>query len=429
MKGKMTHLLFVAAILWLFTGCNRGPVRSSAQSTPDPCAVALATHKGESKIDQEIIRFQDEATKARDPKRALDRLGWLFVAKARVSYDPGFYKLAEQCAACLESKEEDSAEALLLRGHVLHNLHRFKEAEKVARKLVATRGLAFDHGLLGDLLMEQGRLNEAKESYQKMIDLKPCLQSYSRVAHMRWLKGDLRGALEMMRMATMAGSARDSEAVAWAYSRLAFYELQAGDLKKAAQSCQAALAYQSDYAAALLVQGRVFLAQHKVQEAVESLRSAARLNPLPEYQWALSESLRRAGDIEGARSVEEELASQGALSDPRTFALYLASRGEDTSTAVELAKKELAGREDIFTLDAVAWSLAAAGRTEAARSIMKRALSEGTQEARLFYHAGVIAAAAGHKKEAFGWFDQARKIEQMLLPSEREDLAKKLSEL
>lgn len=425
----MRRLTVFLAVLLLGTGCNRGPARSSAEYTPDACALALAPHKGKGKIDQEIIRLQSEVTKARAPKRALDRLGWLFVAKARVSYDPGFYKLAEQCAACLESKEDGSAEALLLRGHVLHNLHRFKEAEKVARKLVAARGLAFDHGLLGDLLMEQGRLNEAKESYQKMIDLKPCLQSYSRVAHMRWLKGDLPGALEMMRMATMAGSSRDSEAVAWAYSRLALYELQAGDLKKAAQSCQAALAYQSDYAAALLVQGRVFLAQHRVQEAVESLRSATRLNPLPEYQWALSESLRRAGDVEGARSVEEELASQGAISDPRTFALYLASRGEDTPTALDLAEKELAGRADIFTLDAVAWSLAAAGKVEAARSFMRRALAEGTREARLFYHAGVIAAAAGQKNEAFGWFDQARKIQQMLLPSEREDLAKKLSEL
>src|SRR5688572_253553 len=138
---KRIVTVFLASVLLLGTGCNRGPVRSSAEHTPDACAVALAPHKGEGKIDQEIIRLQGEAIKSRDPKRALDRLGWLFVAKARVSYDPGFYKLAEQCAACLESKEDSSAEALLLRGHVLHNLHRLKEAEKVARNLVGTRGL------------------------------------------------------------------------------------------------------------------------------------------------------------------------------------------------------------------------------------------------------------------------------------------------
>ena len=83
----------------------------------------------EEKPDQEIIRLQGEATKARDPKRALDRLGWLFVAKARVSYDPGFYKLAEQCAACMETQGATGPDMLLLRAHALQSLHRFTEAE------------------------------------------------------------------------------------------------------------------------------------------------------------------------------------------------------------------------------------------------------------------------------------------------------------
>jgi hypothetical protein len=42
---------------------------------------------------------------------------------------PGFYKLAEQAAWCIEAKRPGSTEALLLSGHVLHNLHRFKEGK------------------------------------------------------------------------------------------------------------------------------------------------------------------------------------------------------------------------------------------------------------------------------------------------------------
>ena len=34
-----------------------------------------------------------------------------------------------------------------------------------------------------------------------MVDLRPDLQSYSRVAYMRWLKGDLDGAIEVARLA------------------------------------------------------------------------------------------------------------------------------------------------------------------------------------------------------------------------------------
>ena len=69
---------------------------------------------------------------------------------------------------------------MLLRGHVLQNLHRFKEAEPLARELVARRGSPFDHGLLGDLLMEQGKLDAAIQSYQAMVDLKPDPQAYAR---------------------------------------------------------------------------------------------------------------------------------------------------------------------------------------------------------------------------------------------------------
>ena len=50
---------------------------------------------------------------------------------------------------------------MLLRGHVLISFHRFAEAEAIARELVEQRTLPFDYGLLGDALVEQGRLAEA----------------------------------------------------------------------------------------------------------------------------------------------------------------------------------------------------------------------------------------------------------------------------
>ena len=72
-----------------------------------------------------------------------------------------------------------------------------------------------DYGLLGDVLMEQGRVGAAVEAYQQMIDLKPGSQAYTRAAHVRWLKGDLDGATEMMRAAVKARAPRP-RIVAWA---------------------------------------------------------------------------------------------------------------------------------------------------------------------------------------------------------------------
>src|SRR5262249_47661397 len=149
---------------------------------------------------QQRVRASDVSS------HSLEQLGWLFVAKARVGFDPGFYKLAEQCALCIEGRSGRSPEALLLQGHVLHNLHKFKEAEPIAQELVVRRGLPCDFGLLGDVLMEQGKLDNALAAYQRMLDLRPDLHSYARGAHLRWLKGDVEGAIELMSLASSAAS-------------------------------------------------------------------------------------------------------------------------------------------------------------------------------------------------------------------------------
>src|SRR5205809_5816027 len=166
------------------------------------------------------------------------------------------------------------------------------EAEKVGGELVALRGYAFDHGVLGDVLMDQDPLLDAADAYQRMVNLKPGLQSYSRAAQLRWLKGDLAGARDLMRMAAGAGSTRDPESIAWVYSRLALYELQAGNAKQAAIACDAASSLVSDYAPALLIRGRLLLAQGKGGEAAEAPRKAHAQNPLPEYAWAQAEASR-----------------------------------------------------------------------------------------------------------------------------------------
>jgi len=394
-----------------------------------PCAIALAPHKGNEEIDREIKRLQEEARSNSDRAATMKRLGWAFIRKARVSYDPGYYKLGEQCALCVRSKNGDDPDALLLQGYILQSLHKFKDAESIARKLVTIRIEAFDYGLLGDVLMEQGRLTEAVGAYQKMVDLRPDLQSYTRVAHMRWLKGDLDGAIEVMRMAVTSGSPRDPEPTAWAYTRLGIYELQAGDTEIATKSAGIAFQFAENYAAALLLEGRILLAQDNAQEAIESLQRAASLARLPEFEWTLADALRETGKSQAAEEVGRNLTRNGAMDDPRTFALYLATRGQQVQQALRLAEDEMNTRADVFTMDTLAWALNANGRLHEAREYSKKALSEGTQDARLFYHAGCIALSAGDAVEAERSFALSDRIKQMLMPSERDDLEKKMAVL
>ena len=392
-------------------------------------SVALVPQKGDEPIDSEIRVLQNEARSQHQPPDVMKRLGWAFVRKARLSYDPGYYKLAEQCALAIESRHGDDPDALLLQGHILQSLHKFKEAEPIARKLINVRNESADEGLLGDVLMEQGRLSEAIGAYQNMMNLRPDLQSYTRVAHLRWLRGDLEGAIEVIELAVTGATPREPEPGAWAYTRMGTYSLQAGQTEVAERSAAFALQYASNYPPALLLQARVLLAQGKLSTAIETLQRATALNPLPEYQWILADALREAHEIEAAEKVEQKLISTGAGNDPRTFALFLATRGQQLQQSLQLAFDELNTRADVFTIDALAWALRANGRLVEALGYSRKSLAEGTQDARLFYHAGCIALENGQDAEARELFIRADGIKQMLLPSERTDLYKQFAAL
>ena len=405
--------------------------RQSKLSTPEinPLRIVLAPHQGDSPLDKKIAEAQQAVRSAPNPDVALERLGWLFVAKARASFDNGFYKLAEQCAFAIESRDAGNANALLLRGHVLHNLHRFKEAEPIARDLAARRGAPMDFGLHGDVLMELGRLDDAINAYQQMMDLRPDSRAYARAAHVRWLKGDVTGAIEAMQEAAGYVGSRDAESAAWMQTRLAFYQFQARQFAPANQSCSIALQLQTNYAPALLLRGRMLLNDGKSDEAIASLEVAARLNPLPEYHWALIEALNEAGHTNRADVVLAALHRSGRRDDPRTYSIYLATHASQPELAVSMAHDELKERADVFTYDSLAWAQLAAGDIPAARENITRALAEGTLDGRLFLHAAVIAAGAGDEAGAKTFSEKTRALGHLLWPSERKHLGKTMTEI
>jgi Flp pilus assembly protein TadD len=122
-------------------------------------------------------------------------------------------------------------------------------------------------------------------------------------------------------------------------------------------------------------------------------------------------------DPVSANAVEAQIKQSSE--DPRTVSLYLGTRGDDPERAVQLAEQEIKNRQDVFTHDALAWALAASGRTTEARNEIDKSLAEGTRDARLYLHAGIITAQVGDQNQARRFLEQAQAIQQMLFPSER----------
>jgi tetratricopeptide (TPR) repeat protein len=421
---KITALLVAATFTF-------SPAARAADPLPDGYAAraaVLAPQNGDGPTDQEIRKLQAKIKEDRNANAYFIRLGWAFVSKARISSDPGYYKLAELCAQSVADSHD--SDALLLRGHMADALHRFADAETIARKLTdAPQARWESFALLGDALMEQGKLEDAIAAYQRMIDIRPCLQTYARVAHVRWLKGDLAGAIELMERAVKASSTRDPEPAAWAYTRFGLYQCQAGNWKDAARSAQRANEFVPDYPAALVLEAKLFVSENKTSDALSDLKRAVAAAPLPEYQWFLADVARAADDAELAAKTEAAIRSRGKAEDARSFALFLATRNQSADNALKVARQELEKRRDVFTYDAIAWAAFATGILPEAKSNIERALSEGTIDARLFYHAGKIAAATGDKEAAARWFARTVPIQQMLLPSEREDFLQQVNSI
>jgi len=419
-----TIALFIIAAVYTraFRSDLPTPVSKIQVSSIDSCELSLANHKGESPLDIDIVRYQKLSQGTNNPNAYLERLGWAYIGKARSSFDPGYFKLAQQTGLCLQRRDPNDLQAQLLLGHVLHQLHLFKQSESIARVLVERRGQWLDFALLGDVLMEQGNLLEAEQAYQAMIDQRPGPQAYLRAAHMRWLKGDLAGSLELMQLAVGAIGEKNSESAAWAWVRLAGYVRQTKRFRLAESYIERALALQPDYPPALLLSGEILMSRGQYKQATKVLSQAVELNPLPLYLWSYLEALSQVGDEKLVARIEQRLMRQAANLDRRSFALYLASRKQNVPLALELARQELEVRQDVFTLDSMAWALRANGKMTQAWKFANRALAEGTNDARLFYHAGVIAEETGLPEFAVDYYHRALDLNHLLLPSEREDM-------
>jgi tetratricopeptide (TPR) repeat protein len=415
-QGLVAGTLAVLAL----AGCGGSqPTATVAASGVGACDVALA--EGSAGGHARIVQLQSRARAAAMRTAHVEKLGWAFVAAARESGDAGYYGLALQAADCLDEQKAGSPEALLLRAHAQLQQHRFAEAEESARALVALRGSWTDHAVLGDALVERGGIAAAIGAYQRMADERPGPEAYARIAQVRWLRGDLDGAIEFMTRAARATSPGDRAGLAWHQGRLAQLVLLTGDFDTALRLARSARRAMPESANAFAIEGRVLLALDRPGEALPLLGRAASAG-LAEHQWLWLEAAEAAGHPDEARRAAQALVATGHATDPRTYAIYLATRSDDPQAAVRIAQAELSVRTDVHTYDALAWALYKAGDLAGARSHSALAVALGTTDPRLWLHAGLIAASAGDAAAARNWLARAARLESVLLPSERAQL-------
>jgi tetratricopeptide (TPR) repeat protein len=186
-----------------------------------------------------------------------------------------------------------------------------------------------------------------------------------------------------------------------------------GNYEDAERRYREALTDFPDYYRAVAGLARALAARGDISSATIEAERAVRILPDPSFVAVLGDIYRASGrekEAEGQYALVEQIArlndSSGALYN-RQLALFYADHDMKAEQAYKLAAKEYEVRRDIYGADAVAWTALKAGRVPEARKTIREALRLGTQDARLFYHAGMIARAAGDVDEARRYLKRA----------------------
>jgi tetratricopeptide (TPR) repeat protein len=366
--------------------------------------------------ENHIAYYQQLLKRNLQNARAYYGLGDALIRKGRETGDPAYFNRAEEALKKSLDIIPQNAGALRHLAYVFYSRHEFTPAAVHARKAVEMNPDDADsYGVLGDALLEVGQYLEAEAAYKIMIELDKSLYSYSRLAGLKSMRGENAGAVDDLQRAIAIGKAEKlpAESIAWTEWQLGTEYFAFGDLEKAEASYWRSLADYPNYYRALAGLAQLRAAQQRYGEAITFYQNAIGIIPMPEYIAALGDIYRKVGKPDEARRQYELVEYIGKLNAinrviyNRELAYFYADHDMKPLEGLELAKRELEYRKDIYAYDVLAWNLFRNRQFEEAREAVNQALKLGTKDAKLFYHAGMIFDRLGDKEKAKDYLRRA----------------------
>jgi len=385
--------------------------------------------------EQQIAKLQDRIRRNPDDVAAYEQLGAALIQRVRETADPSLYTRADQAFAEALKRDPSSFDALIGQGSLALSRHQFADALRLGTRARTTNAYnAVALGVIGDAQIELGQYEAAADTFQKMVDTRPDLRSYSRVSYLRELRGDTAGAIDAMQRAVRAGGPV-SEQTLWTQVQLGHLYFNSGDIQSAERTYMQTLEAQPDYIYAFAGIARVRAAQGKYGQAIDFYQQIIKTLPLPEFVIALGEAYEANGQPNQAKQqydlvrAMQQLNASAGMDVDMELALFDADHGADPAQAVVRARASYARRPSIYGAEALAWALYQHGEyTEAAR-YSQLALRLGTRDAAMHYRASMIALALNDRPNAREQLRQALTINPYFSVRYGEPARQKLAEL
>jgi tetratricopeptide (TPR) repeat protein len=409
MKKSSAFLLFPLAVL---AALAQTDLPSEARVSPAERSIAQARRL----IQKKPNNFE-----------AYNALALALARRARETSDVKYYEQAEEALKQSFAISADNFDGAKIHTWLLLGKHEFpaalEEAEKLNKRMPDD---IMTYGFLADANVELGNYKEAEKAAQTMLDLRTGnLPALTRAAYLRELFGDVDGSLELMNMALQSTAPSEVEDAAWILTQMAHLELAVGNTAEAEKYVQHALKLFPHYHYALGNLAKVRIQQARYDEAIQLLQQRYQAAPHAENLFDVAEALQLAGRSEQARQAFAEfeqkslLETNGKDNSNRELVFYYADYKHAPAKALEVARRELAWRHDIFTLDCYAWALHVNGQDKQARKQIESALSVGIRDSRLIRHAGEIALAMGDKTAAEQYLRQSAGLNTAASPQAR----------
>ncbi len=435
------EVIFLRFLGWFFllgsslfaAGCARGTSSASTASSTSSAVPATAPVTAGADSTEGAIRFMEDRVK-KDPDDfiALNKLAGYYQLKLRETGNLQWLTLIKRTAqASLKSMPaEQNAGGLVLLAQSEFAEHNFAAARDRARKLIELNGgKAYPHQMLGDALLELGDYEGAEKAvYEMQKREKGSYTTETRLARMASLHGDSKQAQALYTNALLLALEMvppPRETIAWTRWQLGELAFNMGDYATAEKHYRDALVTFPDYYRALGALGRALAAKGDLASAIRQYEQAVKILPDSVFVAALGDLYELAGRQQEAESQFALCEKIGLLAVPtgnasdvynRLLAQFYADHDLKPKEAYRSAKREYEARRDIYGADALAWTALKAGKLDEARQASKESLRLGTEDAKLFYHAGMIARAAGDKAAARTYLERALKLNPQFDP-------------
>lgn len=424
-KHGLYLLLILTLLLLTLPGCRDTKKTGSTSATGATMDIPpLFERRGQlasavewQRTREKVAELNERIRKAPNEIKPRLQMAMIYLSEARITGEhPYYYPAILKILDGVLAMDPTNFEATTFKASVRMSQHQFAEARELAEKARKINpNNAYVYGVLVDANVELGNYEEAVAMSDKMQQLKPSLESYSRVSYLREIYGNYPGSIQAMKLAVQAGLP-GSEPYCWSKNILGQLYETTGQLTEAERQYREILTLRPSYAFALGGLARIHKARKEYDKALVTLDKAAKIMPEFSFHEQMAEIYALQGDREKAQQKYAEVvkmlaedAQSGHAVGLELCKLYTKAGQLDSAKAYGL--KEYGKRpQNIDVNHALAWVYFNQKDLKKAQEHMRVALRTGSKNPELMQQAGAIQLALRNNVQGNKLVAQARQV-------------------